>query len=83
MSEEETISWEAIAKQLQRDLEQAQIKLATQMKPADYIPDFFYSLQRRWNGLSYVEKLYTVSVIVMLAFFVGEKVISITRRMYL
>lgn len=73
------INWEAVAKGLQRDLESAQIKLASRMKSRNFVPDTLYSLLDKFNSLSYVEKIYTIAVCVMLAFYIAEKVSLLYR----
>lgn len=78
----ESIDYQAIAEQLQKELEQARIKLAHSIRPPFYAP-FLDTLVRRWNSLTYIEKAYTVAMTIVAACAFFDTCSKIITRRYL
>jgi hypothetical protein len=78
--EPDEMKWEDIAKQLQKDLEVAQIKIATSMKPKGHLPDILGTLAGYWNNLTYMEKVYTIFLAIVGVFTVANQLHGILKH---
>lgn len=73
----EEIDYKAVAEQLQRDLEMARARLTWMNKPS-HLKVWTDTLQCSWNKLSYIEKVYTIAMMI----FIFCAVAGLVRDLY-
>lgn len=78
MDSEQKPDFEKIAEDLREANEQLHIRIAKGWKAPSILPGFLLTLQARWNRLSYMEKVYTISMMII----AGSILIGQLREMF-
>lgn len=80
MDEEQKPDFEKMSKDMAEEIEKLHIRIAKGFTSHATMPGFVATLQKKWESLSYMEKVYTISMIVIAGSILMGQLVAILRH---